>query len=260
MDKIAQVFIEYHILDIIIISMLILFALNGYRNGFLRSLISIMSMFLASFIAILCCGKVAEFLGDKLHLMEDFSSFFEKKLLKVEVLAIEISSSGIKEALLKSGMPEFFAKSLASMIEGMISKTQIPMGTTLAKAISPALANYTLQAISFTGLLIVIKIVFSLITKNVIIRIEEKQEEGEEITRLSRISGMIVSLLYATIILFIVTFIVSALNFSFFKPIVEIFNSSFMASVFFNENMLGKIVDSFTNSDYIKKKIIEFVN
>lgn len=113
--------VQYNFVDILIVLIIALSALKGYRNGLLGSVVNFFGSIMALIFSIKFYKTVVQALEDNFNLVSYFSAFLGDKIpLPIEVGTLPVGANGI--SLLKASIEQM---SLPSIIkEQMIMKIQ----------------------------------------------------------------------------------------------------------------------------------------
>ena len=152
------------LLDIILIAALGFSCYKGYKRGVFKALFSIVG-YVVSFVGALCLYQpLALFLGDKLPLGGQLSSWVAQKMaIPTAAAQTRISDAPLEKAVQiinNQQLPEVFEKAMMEYVQD-ISKLPLTKGiNTLGEGISYTISNFLIGALSFFLIYIGLSLVF----------------------------------------------------------------------------------------------------
>lgn len=214
------------IIDIIILGLIILCVLLGYKKGLTKCVIKILSFVIAIVIAIVLFKPISNLVINNTEIDDNIKNSI------VEIVADDVSETGkVKE---DSNLPKSIVNHINESIESSVNETKQTVVNTVAEQISKTAINVGVAI----GLFIIARIALifvsalsSLITDLPIIK------------QFDKAGGIIYGLVEALIIIFIIFAIIS-----FISPMIEgsgliaAINKSIIGSVFYNNNLLMNII------------------
>ena len=160
------------LIDVIIILMFIITVIVGYKKGFLKKAIGLVSFFVAVIVSIVFCKQFAGFLQENDIIYGDLYTKIENKVADVEGIQhldhAEDMSAEIKEIM---NLPEFIADFLAEKITENTSSVEVieRVTTSITDVLMVGIAAILLFVIVFFGALI-LKLIVHILRGNAIIR------------------------------------------------------------------------------------------
>lgn len=149
------------IIDAVVVSLLIIFALSGLIKGFAKTFISIFGTILSLLFAILLAKTVANFLEKSFSLATKISfklSDFVEKVFGAEISGMTFGETS-EQALSNSGLAGWIINSILSLkADGSVVET-----ATLGEIISKMFSYYITVIIAVLILFILFKIIFFIV-------------------------------------------------------------------------------------------------
>lgn len=146
------------ILDIAVVLFLLIFAIVGFKKGFLKGLVGLVGTVVAFIIAILCAAPLAEFVENNFGMTTGIANSIESALNGVEGFNVPLTDEGLSTALSNLGLPGF----LSDMIISVVSQLSIEGDPTIAQVVAPVIAGFLATAICGVILFIVSAILLNL--------------------------------------------------------------------------------------------------
>lgn len=148
-----------YLVDILVIVSVLGFGLVCLRKGFISCFLGFVSTFAAFFIALFCTGMFVSATNGLFGLSDVLGNAFEGAFLKIEGFSLDVSVSGLTEALTAKKIPKF----LVNEIVEKFGDSTIPAGTTLAMLVGDALAGVAISVIGFLVLFCLLRLVLFLL-------------------------------------------------------------------------------------------------
>lgn len=155
------------VLDVVIIALIAVFALIGFKKGFFKSVLALISTLATIIISILCASPFAKLLN-KIY---DFTGFIADKLsdgiASMGVFYSQPISGAMSGADVVSNIPSStngFLKKLMAYVLNPLSASDI-QGLTVAEIVSGAFASIIMLILSAIILFILIKVVVALASR-----------------------------------------------------------------------------------------------
>ena len=238
---------SFSIIDYVIIGIVVIAALIGLKNGFVKTLISLIRKFASFFIALFLVKPFRSFLRNTIINDKIYDFFFNWASGKGGAFNEPIPEGGMSDALKESlNLPKFLADLLAKVI-GDGSSTE---GMTLGQVFSETLTYYILTIVAFLVLLIVISIAILLISKLLTSIFESESLKG--INRLlGFLLGIAIGIVFVWIAFIVADFagtLIPAVHdklVEWIKPELEEFG---IARFMYNNNFMATLVHNLLNS------------
>lgn len=160
------------LIDVIIVALLLITIIVGYKKGFLKKAVGLVSFFVALIVAIVFCQQFADFLQQHELIYPEIYASIEAKVSSVESIQnldqAENLSLSIQEVL---GLPEFIANFIATKIDESTSAAEVitQISTAITDFVMVGVAAILLFVLVFIGAL-VLKILVYILRGNAIIR------------------------------------------------------------------------------------------
>ena len=160
------------LIDVIIVFLLIITIIVGYKKGFLKKAVGLVSFFVAIIVSIVFCKQFANFLEEQNIIYGDLYTVIETKVSGIEGIEYldhaEDMSIAIQDAM---GLPKFIANFLANKITENTSSAEIitKISTTVTDILMVGIAAILLFVIVFVGALI-LKLLVHILRGNAIIK------------------------------------------------------------------------------------------
>ncbi len=188
----AAVWIRY-LPDILVGAFFLISIFISARRGFIGCVLGIVSSVLAFVLAVSLAGALVDGTGGLFGLEESLTKSFGKTFLKVDGFGVDVSQTGVKEAL--------EAQKVSSVVSLLVVKVagkqeQIAAGTTLASLLGQATGSLAARLLAGLVIFIGVKILIGLL-KRVLSRVIDKIPV---LGGVNRWLGALFGLLYAWII------------------------------------------------------------
>jgi uncharacterized membrane protein required for colicin V production len=134
-----------YIADIVVIVLVLIFTLGGARKGFVAFLFGLVTTIIAFVLAMTLADNLVDWTNGLFGLEGKFEKGLTKKLSTIKGFGVDISATGIKEAIQGVSLPDFIADSIVAEVgvEGVAAGTTLAMmaGDTIASFISALIAG-----------------------------------------------------------------------------------------------------------------------
>ncbi|MBQ8658164.1 MAG: CvpA family protein [Clostridia bacterium] len=150
-----------YILDVVAVVLLLFFTLGGAKKGFIGGLFGFLTTIIALVVAFSLADQFADLTGGLFGLEGVIDKAITNKLEDVAGFNIDISATGIKEALKEVSVPSFIADAL---VDEFASKS-VPAGTTLAMVTGGKIASFAIGLIAGVVLFFLCKIILRILVK-----------------------------------------------------------------------------------------------
>jgi len=150
-----------YILDGVAVVLLLFFTLGGAKKGFIGGLFGFLTTIVALVIAFSLADQFADLTGGLFGLEGVIDKAITNKLEDVSGFNIDISATGIKEALKEVSVPSFIADAL---VDEFASKSVEP-GTTLAMVTGGKISSFAIGLIAGVVLFFLSKIILRILVK-----------------------------------------------------------------------------------------------
>jgi uncharacterized membrane protein required for colicin V production len=210
-------------LDIFILITIALFAILGFKNGFIYTLFFFLGWLLAIVIAFFTRHQVQDFLTDSTPVYDWYHG---------HVYDICLTFVTQYTDKLSGGLPGVFGQSVTSM------------GDTIAQDAADQIALASFGVFSFIGAVLVIKLILSIITFAL-----SRKYRGGFVGAVDAVFGAFLGIVQGLLIVFIVLILILpislAINPGLFELAVRTLDDSFIAETLFLNNPLIALVDGF---------------
>jgi len=197
------------IVDIIIIAVVVIFAIIGYKKGFLKSVLSLFSWVVCAVVAVL----VAKYVAGWINGIYDFSSLIGNKISDSltnsnEFFATAINTFENTDQIIAS-IPEGTGKLLTQLIKIVFSNSAVDMASeaSIASVVGASLGHFCMVIIAGILTFIILKIVVKLLSK-----LFDKIASTKILGGLNKILGLCLGVLKAGVIIVIVNGVLIALS------------------------------------------------
>ncbi len=220
-----------YLVDIIIVLVLVGFAFACAKKGFIECFFNFVSTLVSVLVAILLAKAVISLTGGLFGLQDSMMNSFEKAFLKIEGFDLDISVSGLQNALAEKNIPDFLAK----MVVDTFGNKEIVAGTTLAMVVGGTLAKYAITFITWIILFLIARLIM-MILKSILTKLAEKITLiGAVNTLLGCVVGLIEGLLLIYAVLAVLALIPS-------DAITVYLNGSFFVGWLYNNNLINLLL------------------
>ncbi len=197
------------IIDVVIIALLVIFGLIGFKKGFLKSILSLFSWIVCLVVAVLTAKYVAGWING----IYDFSALIGDKIAKGlvksnEFFATSINTFANKDAVI-SAIPDGTNKLLTQLIKIVFSNTAVDWQSTssIGSIMGASLGHIVMIVIAGILVFVVLMIVVALLTKFL-----NKIASTKIIGGLNKILGLCLGVIKAGCIIVIINGVLIALS------------------------------------------------
>ncbi len=215
------------IIDLIIVGIIALCVIFGYKKGLTGSILKIISFILALIIAFVLYKPVASYIIEN----TDWDDNIEKTI--VEMLAGEVEEKGKIEQE-STNLPDIIVNYINDALEQTVGKTK----TEVLQETAVGIATTIINAGAFIAVLIIARILL------IVVRLFAKFiTDLPIIKQVDKTGGIIYGIVEGLVIIWVIVSIIS-----FMSPvmegsgIVEAINKSFLGGILYNNNLLLKII------------------
>ena len=214
------------IIDLIILALIVLSVFLGYKKGLAKSLIKILSFFIAIIIAAVFYKPVANLVIEKTLIDENI------KESVINIVKDDIEETGeVKE---DTNLPETMVNYINDSVKNAVNDTK----DKIVENVADGIATTAINVGSAIALFIVVRIALLIVSllSNIL-------TDLPLIKQVDKTGGIIFGLLRAIIFISIIFAIIS-----FISPLIEdtgivtMINNSFVGSLLYNNNLLLKII------------------
>lgn len=214
------------IVDLIIIGLILLSVFLGYKKGLAKSLIKILSFFIAIIIAAVFYKPVSNFVIEKTQIDENIKQSI------VNIVKDDIEETGeVKE---ESNLPKAMTNYINESVKNAVNDTKEKVVENAAEGISVAAINVGVAV----GLFVIVRILLLIVSL-----LSDLLTDLPVLKQFDKTGGVIYGLLRALIVIFLVFAVIS-----FISPLIEetgiiaLINKSFVGSLLYDNNLLLKII------------------
>lgn len=214
------------IVDLIIIGLILLSVFLGYKKGLAKSLIKILSFFIAIIIAAVFYKPVSNFVIEKTQIDENIKQSI------VNIVKDDIEETGeVKE---ESNLPKAMTNYINESVKNAVNETKEKVVENAAEGISVAAINVGVAV----GLFVIVRILLLIVSL-----LSDLLTDLPVLKQFDKTGGVIYGLLRALIVIFLVFAVIS-----FISPLIEetgiiaLINKSFVGSLLYDNNLLLKII------------------
>ena len=149
------------IADIVVLILLLIFTVSGAKKGFIAFLFGLVTTIVAFILAMTLADNLVEWSGGVFGLEGKLDKMLTKKLASIKGFGVDISATGIKEALAGVDLPDFIANSIIAEVgvEG------VPQGTTLASLAGAKIASLIVTFLAGAIVFFLAKILLGLVCR-----------------------------------------------------------------------------------------------
>lgn len=214
------------IVDLIIIGLIVLCVLLGYKKGLTKCIIKILSFVIAIIVAFVLFKPISGFVINNTKIDDNIKNSI------VELVQNDVSEDGkVNE---DSSLPKSIVNHINEEIQTSVNETKITVVNTVAEQVSKTIVNVGVAI----GLFIITRIALIFVSA-----ISSMVTDLPIIKQFDKAGGIIYGLLEALIIIFIIFAVIS-----FISPMIEgsglitAINKSIIGSIFYNNNLLLNII------------------
>ena len=234
------------VFDVAVVALLAIFGLIGFKKGFFKSVISMISTVVVIVISIFCASPLARLLN-KLY---DFTGLIARSLCKgiasMGAFYSQPIPEGVSGADLVSNIPEStngFLKKLMSYALNPLSASDV-QGATVADIVSGAFASVIMLIISGILLFILIKIILAIAT-----RLFENITRNRVFGATNKILGLAFGALKGLIVVFIFSIILT------FLTVIPAINTK-ISPVIQDHSIIARPIYNFTD-EMVEKHVVD---
>ncbi|MBQ9103732.1 MAG: CvpA family protein [Clostridia bacterium] len=224
------------IIDAVVVSLLIIFALSGLFKGFAKTFISIFGTILSLLFAILLAKTVANFLENSFSLATKLSyklNGFVEKVFGAEITGMTFGEAN-ENALSNSGLAGWIINGILSLKnDGAILET-----ATLGDIISKMFAYYITIIIAVIVIFILFKIIFFIIGDLIV-----KARKFNVVNAVDRSLGLLLGIVKGIISVNFILMILIPLPFGFCQTIAVELPNTVVASIVNKIDMFGILLN-----------------
>ncbi len=153
------------VIDVVLVALVVVFALVGFKKGFFKSVLSLFSWIVCLLIAIFCAKYVAMLLDKMFKLSTVLGNKIALSFNGVEGFGNQISSFENKEQIIDLIKNSNINGILKTLITGVISKSNVDMASskTVASLIGASLGHICVVVISGVLIFILLKIILAIL-------------------------------------------------------------------------------------------------
>ncbi len=231
-----------NITDVVIILILVIFCIGGFKKGFANSFFSTFGTFFAVAIAFLLCSSVATSLESKFGVITSISNWVSGLLTKI--FGEEVMLSTLRDVTESSLSETNLTAWLIKIIIDVKSGGDVPLDVTVSNVVSPVFGYYITCIISVVALFIVIKIVFYLIGEFV-----KSLHEIAVIGFFDKALGLIFGAAKGLVAVQLIIVIIKVIPLELFQTVTLYIEDSLLAGLVNQINLFSYLLDFFTQVD-----------
>ena len=231
------------IMDMLIIVVVGLFCILGFKNGFVKSLISTFGVFIALLVSVLLCSSVATFLESKFGFISSISSGISGILVSIfgEEIMLTTLNDVTSASLNESNLTAWLIKIIIE-VKGI---PDIPMDKTICDIVAPVFGYYVACTISVIGLFIIVRIVLFIISEVV------KEAHAIKIVGFAdKTLGLLFGFIKGVIFCQIAILIIRVIPLEFFQNVYMGIEESFFANLINKLNLFSYIMGTVSNVNF----------
>lgn len=219
-------------LTLLVLFILIFSVINGYRKGFVRLVISLLSLIFTIFIVTV----ISPYIGDTIKTKTGVYDIVKENCVKALQSTGQENKKIDPDAVLESSkLPDVVKKALASGGDDLLD------GLGAYEYVGDLVANIVIYTISFIVSFIIITIIFrvTILSLDTITKIPI-------INGLNKLAGILIGAAQGVLTIwfgFIIIFLISGTGFG--KMLIAQINDSIFLDFFYNNNMILQIITSF---------------
>lgn len=232
------------IIDVVALSLLVVFAVLGLKNGFIKTFVKVFGTIISLLIAVMLCSKCANFLENQFGLISKITekvSGVVSNIFGDEIVNMTLGHAQDAE-LSELGLSGWLIKIV------MQAKTDgtIPLDTTLNQIISPVLSYYIACGISVIFLFILLKIILFIIGD-----LTEKLGAIYVVGALNKALGFILGLIRGVVMIQFAVIIIKIIPLGFIQSLYVELNNSVVVGFIDKINLFDIIINSFAKLDIL---------
>ena len=234
------------VFDVFVIGLLVIFGLIGFKKGFFKSVISMLSTIVVIIISIFCASPLARLLNK----FYDFTGLIGKGMrngiASMGAFYSQPIPEGVSGAELVNNIPSStngFLKKLMSYALNPLSASDV-QGATVAEIVSGAFASVIMLIISGILLFILIKIILAIAT-----RLFENITRNRVFGATNKILGLVFGALKGLIIVFIFSIILT------FLTVIPAINTKISPAIQ-DHSIIARPIYNFTD-EMVEKQVVD---
>ncbi|MBR1983383.1 MAG: CvpA family protein [Clostridia bacterium] len=232
------------IIDVVALSVIVLFAFLGFKNGFIKTFLKVFGTIISLVLAILLCSKCAGFLENQFGMISSITEKVSNTVTNIfgEQIANTTLNQAVDSKLSELGLSGWFSK----IILEAKADINIPLDTTLNQIISPALSYYIACGISIIFLFIIFKLMFFIIGD-----ITSKISAFNLVGATNKILGVALGLLQSVVTIQFALIVINLIPLEFAQNLlIEISNSSIVRFID-NVNLFELLIKAISKVDIL---------
>lgn len=216
------------IIDLILVAFLVLSIWMGYKKGLIDCLVKIASFAIAIILAFSLCAPVGNFISESTQIDETIAQTIEETLSsKVGEAQEEINTQN-------DNLPAVITDYIANQIKTATAQTQ----DAIAKEVSANVTQTIVNGIAFIGIFLITRFVLFFFRK-----IADSIAKIPLLKQVNEVGGIAYGILRGLFVVYLILAIIS-----FIAPLIsgtgisDVIASSFVTKLFYNNNLLLKIL------------------
>jgi uncharacterized membrane protein required for colicin V production len=210
-------------IDICIIATILIFAILGFRNGFVYTLFFVLGWFIAIVVAFFTRSQVRAFLTDSTPVYDWYHGHVFDVCLKFVTQ---------------------YTDKLSGSLPGVFGEAVTTMGDKLAQDAADQIASASFGVFCFVATVLAVKFILFLITL-----LLSRKYHGGVVGALDAAGGALIGIVQGFIVVFVALIVLLpaslAINADLFKAAADALDSSFLAETLFLHNPLIGLIDGF---------------
>ena len=225
------------IMDMLIIVIVGLFCFLGYKNGFVKSLISTFGDFIALLLSVLLCSAVATFLENKFGFISSIASGISGVLVSIfgEDIMLTTLNDVTNASLTDSNLTAWLIKIIIE-VKGL---PDIPMDKTICDIVAPVFGYYVACTISVIGLFIIVRIALFIVSE-----IVKDAHDIKLVGTTDKTLGLLFGFIKGVIICQIAILVIRVIPLNFFQKIYMGVEQSIFANLINKLNLFAYIMSA----------------
>ena len=225
----------YYAVDLIALTVILVFAVVCARRGFVDCFFGFISTLVAILLAFLLMKSFVRITNGVFGLQDLIERGCEKALLKIKGFDLDISAQGIEQTM-QGKIPKF----LIGIVIENIAKGDAPVGTTVASVVAQTLSGYAINFITWLLLFFLAKLLIRFVERFLSAIVSRLPIVGT----LNTLLGLLVGVLEGVLI---VSGVVAVLGLFPSQALADFFNGAVLIKVIYNQNPLLLILKLFLN-------------
>jgi len=226
-----------NIIDIVVLGIIALMMFKGIKKGLVVTVFEMASFFIAAFCVSVFHSQVSEFLkGTKVF--EWVQQFVLKHIVNVNLASVETTASAdsANNVMNSLQLPDFLQKLLFNKKEGNLAGL---LGLDkVIEGISTSISTFIITILSMIIIFFAVKILLHIAMKilNGIMKLPLFNSAN-------KLAGALFGVINAVFVIYILCAVLAFLApIQVFKPVIQLINESAVGKVFYNHNILLKII------------------